>query len=91
MLYYTFQVLVQHSISATPAIPFLLAFYKVIDLTDYSFLPNSLVSILTNLRITSADGNHIPMFSESQMFLDDLRLNNKVVIWLHCLQTRVSV
>ena len=36
-----------------------------IDLTDYSFLPNSLVSILTNFRITSADGNHIPMFSES--------------------------
>ena len=36
-----------------------------IDLTDYSFLPNSLVSILTNFRITSADGNYIPMFSES--------------------------
>ena len=36
-----------------------------IDLTDNSFLPNSLVSMLTNFRITSSDGNYIPMFSES--------------------------
>ena len=39
--------------------------YNLIDLIDYSFLPNSLVSILTNFRITSADGKYIPMFSES--------------------------
>ena len=36
-----------------------------IDLTDYSFLPDSLVSMLTNFRITSADGNDIPMFLQS--------------------------
>ena len=36
-----------------------------IDLTDYLFLPDSLVSMLTNFRITSADGNDIPMFLQS--------------------------
>ena len=45
----------------------------------YSFLPNSLVSMLTNFIISSTDGDYIAMFSETNVFLVDLRLSIKVV------------
>ena len=48
-----------------------------IDLNDYSFLPNSLVSMLTLFSIISSDRNYIPMFSRTELFLVCLRLNNK--------------
>ena len=60
-----------------------------IDLTDYSFLPNSLVSMLTQFSIISSDRNYIPMFSRTELFLVYLTPNNKVVT--HCVQIPVSV
>ena len=51
-----------------------------IDLTNYSFLPNSLVSMLTHFSVTSTDGNYIPMFFWTKLFLVDVRPSNKVVI-----------
>ena len=62
-----------------------------IDLTDYSFLPNDLVSMLTQFSIISSDRNYIPMFSRTELFLVYLRLNNKVVIQFYCVQIPVSV
>ena len=50
-----------------------------IDLTDYSFLPNSLVSMLTYFSMSSIDKGYIPIFSNTKLFLVDLRPNNKVV------------
>ena len=51
----------------------------IIDLTDYSFLPNSLVSMLTYFGMSSTDEGYIPIFSYTELFLVDLRQNNKVV------------
>ena len=51
----------------------------IIDLTDYSFLPNSLVSMLTYFSMSSTDEGYIPIFSCTKLFLVDLRPNNKVV------------
>ena len=65
--------------------------FDKIDLTDYSFLPIGLVSMLTQFSITSSDRNYIPMFSRTELFLVYLRLNNKVVIQLYCVQIPVSV
>ena len=64
---------------------------NLIDLTDYSFLPNGLVSMLTQFSITSSDRNYIPMFFRTELFLVYLRLNNNVVIQLYCVQIPVSV
>ena len=50
-----------------------------IDLTDYSFLPSSLVSMLTYFSMSSIDKGYIPIFSNTKLFLVDLRSNNKVV------------
>ena len=51
----------------------------LIDLTDYSFLPNILVSTLTYFSQSSTDEGYIPIFSYTKLFLVDLRPNNKVV------------
>ena len=50
-----------------------------IDLTDYSFLPNSLVSILTNFSMSCSDKGYLPIFSYTKLFLVDLRPDNKFV------------
>ena len=50
-----------------------------IDLTDYSFLPNSLISMLTYFNMFSTDEGYIPIFFFTKLFLVDLRPNNKVV------------
>ena len=42
---------------------------KAIDLTDYSFLPNSLVSMLTYFSMSSTDEGYIPIFSYTKLFL----------------------
>ena len=52
---------------------------STIDLTDYSFLPNSLVSMLMYFIMFSTDEGYIPIFSYTKLFLVDLRPNNKVV------------
>ena len=52
---------------------------NVIDLTDYSFLPNSLVSMLTYFSMSSTDTGYIPTFAYTKLFLVDLKPNNKVV------------
>ena len=49
-----------------------------IDLTNYSLLPNGLVSMLTYFSMSGADKDYIPMFSWN-LFLAVLRLNNKVI------------
>ena len=49
------------------------------DLTDYSFLPSSLVSMLTYFSMSSTDEGYIPIFSYTRLFLVDLRPSNKVV------------
>ena len=49
------------------------------DLTDYSLLPNGLVSMLTYFSLSGADKD-IPMFSWTNLFpASVLRLNNKVI------------
>jgi hypothetical protein len=48
------------------------------DLTDYSLLPNGLVSMLTYFSLSGADKD-IPMFSWTNLFLAVLRLNNRVI------------
>ena len=50
----------------------------LIDLTNYSFLPNSLVSMLTYFSMSSTDEGYIPIFSYTKLFFVDLRPNNKV-------------
>ena len=50
-----------------------------IDLTDYSFLPNSLVSMLIYFCMFSTDEGYIPIFSYTKLFLAHLKPNNKVV------------
>ena len=57
------------------------------DLTDYLFLPNSFVSMLTLLSISITDGNCILLFSKTKLFFVDLRLNNKVVFRPTALET----
>ena len=52
----------------------------LIDLTDYSFSPNSLVSKFTYFTMSSTDEGYIPIFSYTKLFLVDLRPNNKVVL-----------
>ena len=59
---------------------------SIIDLTDYSPLPNSFVSMLPYFRITGTDGNYIPMFSSTKFFSVHLRFNYKVVIQRHCVK-----
>ena len=64
------------------------------DLTDYSFLPNGLVSMLTQFSIISSDRNYIPLiptFSRTELLLVYFRLNNKVVIQFYCVQIPLSV
>ena len=61
------------------AILFYSSVQKSIDLTDYSFLPNSLVSMLTYFNMSSTYEGYIPIFSYTKLFLVDLRPNNKVV------------
>ena len=53
-----------------------------IDAFDYLFIPIASFPCLCILAITSIDGNYIPMFSLMNLFLLDLRLNNKHVIGL---------
>jgi hypothetical protein len=50
-----------------------------IDLTNYSLLPNGLVSMLTYFSMSGADKYYIPMFSWTNVLLAVLRLNNKVI------------
>ena len=50
-----------------------------IDLTDYSFLLNSLVSMLTYFSTSSTDEGYIPIFAYTKLFVVDIRPNNKVV------------
>ena len=52
---------------------------RTIDLTEYSFLPNSLGSMLMYFTMSSTDEGYIPIFSCTKLFLVDLRPNNKVV------------
>ena len=59
---------------------------NLIDLTDHSFLPNNLVSMLTQFSKTGADGNYTSMFSSTRLFLVDLSLKNKIVIQLYCVR-----
>ena len=42
--------------------------------------------MLPHFGITGTDGNYIPMFSWTKFFSVDLRLNNEVVIQLHCVK-----
>jgi hypothetical protein len=51
--------------------------YILIDLTDYSLVPN--VSMLKYFRMSGADKGYIAMFSRTNLFLAILRLNNKVI------------
>jgi hypothetical protein len=44
-------------------------FPAVIDLTDYSLLPNGPVSMLTYFSMSGADKDYIPMFSWTNLFL----------------------
>ena len=62
-----------------------------IDLTDYSFLPSSLVSMLTYFNMSSRDEGYIPVFSYTKLFLVDLRPNNQVVFSRTAQETSVSV
>ena len=62
-----------------------------IDVTDYSFLPNSLLSMVAHFSITGTDENYIPMFSKTNLFLVDLRLDNKVAFQLYVVETPVCV
>ena len=57
------------------------------DLTDYSFLPNSFVSMLTLLSISITDGNCNLVFSKTKLFFVDLRLNDNVVFRPTALET----
>ena len=52
----------------------------VIDFTDYSFLPASLVSMLTYFSMFSTDEGCIPIFSDTKLYLVDPRPNNKVIL-----------
>ena len=52
---------------------------KAIDLTDYSFLPNSLVSMLTYFSMSIIDRSYIPIFSNTKLFLIDLQANDKLL------------
>jgi hypothetical protein len=54
-------------------------FLQLKDLTDYSLLPNGLVSMLTYFSMSGADKDYIPMFSWTNLFLAVLKLNNKVI------------
>jgi hypothetical protein len=54
-------------------------FQQLIDLTDYSLLPNGPVSMLTYFSMSGADKDYIPMFSWTNLFLAVLKLNNKVI------------
>ena len=65
--------------------------WKTIDLTEYSFLPNNLVSMLTYFSMSSTDEGYIPIFSYTKLFLADLRPNNKVVFSRTAQETWVSV
>ena len=58
----------------------ILSYFTLIDLPDYSSLPNSLISMLTYFSMSSTDEGYIPIFSNTKLFLVDLRSNNKVVI-----------
>ena len=63
-----------------------LVFLFLLDLTDYwLFYPTSfgLVSMLTYFGVSRADTNYIPMFSRTNLFLDVLSLNNKVILTLY--------
>ena len=51
----------------------------VLYLIDYSFLPYSLVSMLTYFSMSSTDEGYIPIFFYTKLFVVDLRPNNKVV------------
>jgi hypothetical protein len=56
------------------------SFSYAIDLTCYSLLPNGPVSMLTYFSMSGADKDlYIPMFFWTNLFLADLRLNNKVI------------
>ena len=44
---------------------------NVMDYTGYSFLPNSLVSILMYFSMSSTDEGYIPIFSYTKLFLVD--------------------
>ena len=52
----------------------------VIDFTDYSFLPASLVSMLTYFNMFSTDKGCIPIFSCTKLYFVDPRPNNKVIL-----------
>ena len=65
--------------------------FQTIDLTDYSFLPKSLVSMLTYFSMSSTDEGYIPIFSYTKLFLFDIRPNNKVVFSPTAQETSVSV
>ena len=60
---------------------------SAIDLTDYSFLPNSLVSTLMYFSMSSTDEGYIPIFSYTKLFLVGLRPNNKVLFSCTALET----
>ena len=51
----------------------------LIDLTDYSFLPNCLLSMLMYFSVFSTNEGYIPIFSFMELFLVDLRPNNKAI------------
>ena len=51
----------------------------LIDLTDYSFVPNCLDSMVMYFSLSITDEGYIPIFSYTKLFLVDLRPNNKVV------------
>jgi hypothetical protein len=56
-----------------------IAAYSAIDFTNYSLLPNGLVSMLTYFSMSGADKDYIPMFPWTNLFLAVLRLNDKVI------------
>ena len=53
--------------------------FATTDLAEYSFLPNSLVSMLTYFSMSSTDEGYIPKFFYTKLFLVDPKPNNKVV------------
>ena len=70
------QTLFQSYLSSIDGVHWLL---DAMDLTDYSFLPDSLVYMIIYFGMFSTDEGYIPIFSYTKLFLADLRPNNKVV------------
>ena len=72
-------------------INWLLNWYYYYQSQNYSFLPNSLVSMLTYFSLSSTVKGYIPISSYTKLFLVYLRPNNQVVFSHNAQETWVSV